>query len=404
MARQKPSVQTVKRNEPTWQEVSVPTLDRNVAPEKDPVEQQQASPSATESDSEFETENEYEDRTPEDLLREGKQVRRTDIMKAIKIFDAALRAKIDRDKLEQTAPELAEYWLSYGDALYTKEEESGDLFRPQNEGKEKDDVAEDDKETAWQCLDLARLGFDHLLTRLNSTGKLQPTNIQDVWEAIDTFTRSTQLWTPIEHEAESKHLIEDAIFTRLRLGDCNQAETQFERAIEDFSESLRLCMMYQVSHERTLEPTIPLCHCLLAINHEHTEKTFHFAILLIDTELRTKEQLDITRRETLQATKEDLQAQLKEYIEHHEEVKREAREAIMALMSSQEPMQDVEVASPCVNIGTAQQAPGGAETIDLGVVGRKRKKPEAVIATPSNSAATTTTEDNATAPKAETMK
>eukprot|EP01054_Gregarina_sp_Poly1_P010180 Gregarina_sp_Poly_1__10179@NODE_6_length_24954_cov_45_443846_g5_i0_p4_GENE_NODE_6_length_24954_cov_45_443846_g5_i0NODE_6_length_24954_cov_45_443846_g5_i0_p4_ORF_typecomplete_len380_score75_55TPR_16/PF13432_6/0_0049TPR_16/PF13432_6/8_3TPR_19/PF14559_6/1_4TPR_19/PF14559_6/1_3e04TPR_19/PF14559_6/86TPR_12/PF13424_6/22TPR_12/PF13424_6/2_9e03TPR_12/PF13424_6/16SHNiTPR/PF10516_9/8_4e03SHNiTPR/PF10516_9/0_22TPR_8/PF13181_6/18TPR_8/PF13181_6/3_7e03TPR_8/PF13181_6/73TPR_2/PF07719_17/5_7TPR_2/PF07719_17/3_ len=371
MARQKPSVDAVKRNEPQWRDgAQNAEIHLN---EKDPSNEE--SPMGIETDSEEDIDSEYADRSPSSLLTEGKLIRKKDISKAIKLFDAALRLKIRNDNLEQTDPELGEFWLCYGDALYTKEEESCDLFQIQSSANAKEQSNEDDKETAWQCLDLARICFEKLLANASEQGQLTCAPIENVWVAVDEFLRSRSLWTAETRPSDVGRPIEDTIFTRLRLGDCNQAETQFERATEDFAESLRLCMAYRVSLERALEPSIPLCHCLLALDSERTEKMFAFAILLIDAELSLKtSENDLQRAETLKVTKEDLQAQLKDFVESHEMVKREAREAIMALVSGH--AEETRISGAGLEDATQTEANIPETTIDLGIIRKKRKKPD----------------------------
>eukprot|EP01053_Blabericola_migrator_P001378 Blabericola_migrator_1__1377@NODE_1359_length_4725_cov_105_142121_g912_i0_p1_GENE_NODE_1359_length_4725_cov_105_142121_g912_i0NODE_1359_length_4725_cov_105_142121_g912_i0_p1_ORF_typecomplete_len382_score82_56SHNiTPR/PF10516_9/5_5e03SHNiTPR/PF10516_9/0_00025TPR_16/PF13432_6/21TPR_16/PF13432_6/3_8e03TPR_16/PF13432_6/0_96TPR_12/PF13424_6/14TPR_12/PF13424_6/0_94TPR_2/PF07719_17/3_5e02TPR_2/PF07719_17/4_6e03TPR_2/PF07719_17/0_11TPR_7/PF13176_6/1_5e02TPR_7/PF13176_6/1TPR_MalT/PF17874_1/81TPR_MalT/PF17 len=359
MARQKPSTGEVKRNKPVWQEPKTVATSLEDVNDQSPV-----------FDTESETEQDPEDsRTPEEVLLDARNIRKTDLNEAINLFELSLKLKLAQlsgeGDAEETHPLLAPFWLAYGDALYEREETRRDLFTLQSDGDAKDEKQDDERETAWQCLDLARLCFEKLLKSSNHV--LAPADESEkLWDMIARILEGQSLWIPVERSAEMAKLIDDAIFTRLRLGDCSQAETQFEKAIEDFEESLRLGIVYRVPTEKALEPAIPLCHCLLAVDSERTEQAFKFSILTLEVELK-KPNLTSERIETLVSAKEDLEEQLKEYLQSHEDVKREAREAILALVS-----------------GLNQQAAEtklenkvDPEAVDLGVVGgRKRKKPD----------------------------
>eukprot|EP01068_Selenidium_serpulae_P017175 Selendium_serpulae@DN6357_c0_g2_i2.p1 len=321
------------------EEIKIDLKEEPKAEEKtEPKEENESDPDEDDADDEDDPEIEP-DGTPEELTAEGKKLmEQEDFTGALSKFSWAVQKKEKSlDSSRQYHPELASYWLDYGDALLIKEENSNELFsfskgpiestsrtktmktEPKStsssssgvsgtppvgtEKKSDDNMGESEKEEvpelaeheadatitdeqlAWENLEMARMCFENKLQDLKEAGKVTEEDVVD------------------------------ATFVNIRLGDILTLQEKFADAAKEFGTAIALRKEHNLPYTRLQAPTLSLAQAQLFADEKEAALTnFKTALKLLEDNLAGVDGLHVLddKKADFEATVEDLKIQISE--------------------------------------------------------------------------------------------
>lgn len=224
---------------------------------------------------------------------------------AVRLFEWAVSSRVSELGNEEVHPDLAEYWLEYGNAVFSRMELCGDLFGDGDNGEEDDDD-DGSKEAAYESMDLARVCYEKKLEDHLRSETLKPINMPEedlqTWVLRKPTAQDPDVpWKPTSC-SEHSHIVHDvkkATFTRIRLGDFHQALHEHDKAIEEFNAALELCATFARPYSEALTPAVPLAHSRLALHDELTEQTFEVSSFCSLLEIPTPAAVQDTRTQRI---------------------------------------------------------------------------------------------------------
>jgi len=261
-------------------------------------------------DDEGETSQEEDDeepeKTPDELLVEGKSLlKESNFGDALSKFAWAVQLKCRELKEVQDHPDLALYYLNYGDALLVKEENSNELFDLT------DDVPLENKEEKK-----AKTTTSASVDEDGSESQIRITDEQLAWETLELarVCYSQRLQKQESTKIETKD-VEDASFVHIRLGDILTLQEKFAEAAKEYQTAISLRQKHQLPYTALQAATVSLAQAQLFSGQRHEAlENFKKALKYIEDNLNGVGGLVVPddKKKDFTMSVEDLQAQIDE--------------------------------------------------------------------------------------------
>ncbi|CAA9990093.1 conserved Plasmodium protein, unknown function [Plasmodium knowlesi strain H] len=221
-------------------------------------------------------------------------------------FSMAVEKKVKELNAEGSIHvDLREYYLSFADALLTKEEEKNDLFEFLKK-KKKIEVPE---------------------TEEDSTEKEEVTDEQLAFEMFEFARKCYELLVEQKKEMSKKDIL-NYTYVFIRLGDISLLNHFFEEALKEYQKCVELREKHKVGDENLIAPLISLSQSYMFCGKRKEAVDYFEKVkkILLDVRQKTTPLPDNTNEKIIRDTYDDVQIQINDLKRQIEEEGEEGTE------------------------------------------------------------------------------
>ncbi|CAG9475396.1 unnamed protein product [Plasmodium vivax] len=222
-------------------------------------------------------------------------------------FSMAVEKKVKELNAEGSIHvDLCEYYLSFADALLTKEEEKNDLFEFLKKRK-KIEVSD---------------------TEEDSAEKEEVTDEQLAFEMFEFARKCYELLVEEKKEEMSKKDILNYTYVFIRLGDISLLNHFFEEALKEYQKCVELREKHKVGDENLIAPLISLSQSYMFCGKRKEAVEYFEKVkkILLDVRQKTTPLPDNTNEKIIRDTYDDVQIQINDLKRQIEEEGEEGKE------------------------------------------------------------------------------